>query len=662
MHGESRTSWAAWSAIVLAVIVAAAGEATSLDVVPHVTAADLLEVAVVAAFCLTGVVVLAARPGHLVGWLLLAGGSAWAIGNAGIDLASHGLEAPGKVPAVSAFALGGAAVRSVGWYVVVLGLPIAFPHGRLFAAGWRWLPRAFWVVVVASVVDAFAAPGANLQLPGWRNPLALPDRLWFVDSLAFVLSIPLALVVAAGAVLQLRARWWHAASDERQQLAMFALAAGLPVLAGPLSFLPGAPDWLFAATVLPLPVAVGFAVLARGLYDLRTAANRTLVWVLLSGIVAAVYALVLAVLGEAFGLGAASWFTAVAVGVVAVAFAPIRDLLQRGVNRVLYGRWDEPAEVLTRVGRHLEATADVPRLLRDVVDELASLGLDGVRIEDAHGHLLAAAAHPAGTAARLEEIPLSVYGERVGSLRFAEPPTRLRPADRRLLEDVAVRLGAAVHQGRLTGELQRALERVVLAREEERRRLRRDLHDGLGPALAGHLLRLGVVEDRLERGSETALLVENLREEMRATVLDVRRVVEGLHPPALDELGLAGALEQAVQRLGSGKGLPVEVDVAPLPPLPAATEVAAFRIATEAVANVVRHSAASRCRVRLRADRGTLRLVVADDGVGLAMASSNGNGLHTMRERAEVVGGSFRLVCDGGTVVVAELPISGGVG
>jgi signal transduction histidine kinase len=139
-------------------------------------------------------------------------------------------------------------------------------------------------------------------------------------------------------------------------------------------------------------------------------------------------------------------------------------------------------------------------------------------------------------------------------------------------------------------------------------------------------------------------------------------VVEGLRPPALDELGLAGALEQAVQRLGSGKGLPVEVDVEPLPPLPAATEVAAFRIATEAVANVVRHSAASRCRVRLQADHGTLRLVVADDGVGLAMASSNGNGLHTMRERAEEVGGSFRLISDGGTEVIAELPIPGAVG
>jgi signal transduction histidine kinase len=242
-------------------------------------------------------------------------------------------------------------------------------------------------------------------------------------------------------------------------------------------------------------------------------------------------------------------------------------------------------------------------------------------------------------------------------LRFGQPAARLRPADRRLLEDLAVHLGAVLHDHRLTEELQGALERVVLAREEERRRLRRDLHDGLGPALAGHLLRLEVIARELGTDSPASELVRALRGELRATVLDVRRVVEGLRPPALDELGLAGAVEQAVHRLTAGTGLRVEVSIAPLPPLPAAAEVAAFRIVTEAVTNVVRHAEAGWCRVALEPGPGLLRLVVEDDGVGIGSPTSAGNGLHTMRERAEEMRGCLSVTSVEGTRVVAELPV-----
>jgi signal transduction histidine kinase len=257
--------------------------------------------------------------------------------------------------------------------------------------------------------------------------------------------------------------------------------------------------------------------------------------------------------------------------VVAVSFAPLRDVLQRGVDRVLFGRWQEPYEVLARLGQRLEATADVDRLLQESTTELAALGLRAVRIEDAYGQVLASATDANGSDGDVvtddqeqepDEIPLLVYGERVGILRFQRPVTPLRPVDRRLLEDLAVHLGGVLHDHRLTQDLQRALERVVLAREEERRRLRRDLHDGLGPALAGHLLRLDVIGRELDRDSHAADLVRALREELRATVLDVRRVVEGLRPPALDELGLSGAVEQAVQRLTGGSGLQVDVFVA----------------------------------------------------------------------------------------------------
>ena len=157
--------------------------------------------------------------------------------------------------------------------------------------------------------------------------------------------------------------------------------------------------------------------------------------------------------------------------------------------------------------------------------------------------------------------------------------------------------------------------------------------------------------------SRAAELVRDLREELRATVLDVRRVVEGLRPPALDELGLSGAVEQSVHRLTTGAGLRVDVNVAPLPPLPAAAEVAAFRIITEAVTNVVRHARAATCRVTLEPGPGLLRLTVEDDGIGIGSPQSAGTGLHTMRERAEEMRGCLRVTSDAGTCVVAELPV-----
>jgi signal transduction histidine kinase len=139
-------------------------------------------------------------------------------------------------------------------------------------------------------------------------------------------------------------------------------------------------------------------------------------------------------------------------------------------------------------------------------------------------------------------------------------------------------------------------------------------------------------------------------------------VVEGLRPPALDELGLAGAVEQSVHRLTSGSGLRVDVAVATLPPLPAAAEVAAFRIVTEAVTNVVRHARATWCRVTLEPAPGLLRLEVADDGVGIGSPHSTGNGLHTMRERAEEMLGTLTVDSGPGTRVVAELPVPGVAG
>ena len=257
------------------------------------------------------------------------------------------------------------------------------------------------------------------------------------------------------------------------------------------------------------------------------------------------------------------WLSAAAAAVAALLLIPLREKLQRGVTRVVYGRWHEPYEVLAGLGERLEAAADIDRLLDAAVTELTTgLDLRDLSVRDLDGTVIAGtwstapdvSADPRTAAGpEVASIPLLAYGTAVGSLTYRAPDRPLSTAEERLLRDLARQLGGALHARLLHQDLQRARERLVLAREEERRRLRRDLHDGIGPALAGLTLKTETARALLPPGSDGASRqLHDLSEEIRRTVVDVRRLVEGLRPPALDELGLAGACAQAVERLTAG--------------------------------------------------------------------------------------------------------------
>ena len=214
----------------------------------------------------------------------------------------------------------------------------------------------------------------------------------------------------------------------------------------------------------------------------------------------------------------------------------------------------------------------------------------------------------------------------------------------------------------MTADLQRSRERLVTAREEERRRLRRDLHDGLGPLLGSLTLKLDVADDLLERDPQaTHALLRGLRGQVQAAIADIRRLVYALRPPALDDLGLLGALRaEAAQYERAELRIIVEAP-GQLPPLPAAVEVAAYRITLEALTNVVRHSSARSCTVRLSPSRKTLEVEIVDDGSGLRDDRTQGVGLASMRERAEELGGSCSVepAPVRGTRVRASLPLGG---
>jgi signal transduction histidine kinase len=257
------------------------------------------------------------------------------------------------------------------------------------------------------------------------------------------------------------------------------------------------------------------------------------------------------------------------------------------------------------------------------------------------------------------EVPLAHQGKAVGTLRLSpRPGEQLRDADRRLIADLAPQVAAAAHAVGLAQELQAARRRLVELREEERRRIRRDLHDGLGPALAGLTFTLDAVGNLAGSDLERAnALLGSATEQVHAMISEIRRLIYDLRPPALDELGLAESLRGLASRQTS-PATTITVDTPDaLPPLPAAVEVAAYRIVQEALTNVARHAGAQVCFVRLSVQPDALLVEITDDGQGID-GHRFGVGLQAMQERAAELGGICEITSTRGrgTIVAARLP------
>ncbi|HET7479891.1 MAG TPA: GAF domain-containing sensor histidine kinase, partial [Rubrobacteraceae bacterium] len=333
---------------------------------------------------------------------------------------------------------------------------------------------------------------------------------------------------------------------------------------------------------------------------------------------------------------------------------------------LMYGERDDPYAVISRLGERQETTDAPDEVLLVIVETIKeALRVPYVAIkprDDDAGGILAEVGEPIRETLRL---PLTYQQAPVGELLIAPRAGSkgFSAADRRLLEDLARQAGVAVHSARLTRDLQRSREKLVTAREEERRRLRRDLHDGLGAQLAGPNIQTGVLRRLIPRDPAAAdELAAELKTELQSAIADIRLLVYDLRPPALDDLGLVATLTQLATRYGAeDRGLRVTVEAPDnLPNLPAAVEVAVYRIAQEALTNVVRHARARTCVVRLAVD-GEVRFEVADDGAGVPEEHAAGVGLLSMRERAAELGGTcaVRPGPEGGTRVLVRLPLPG---
>jgi len=502
-----------------------------------------------------------------------------------------------------------------------------------------------WLVSVGELVTL-----ALIQLYRYRrvsNPLQQQQTKWVVYGIAVPVAIN---VIVTGQVLL------FPSLAEHSSLYLLAFNESGFLLA------------LFA------PLAFGFAMLRYRLWEIDTIINRTLVYGLLTMIVFGVYVLVVSILGRLLQASENFLISLLATGLIAVLFQPLRARLQRGVNRLMYGERDEPYAVLSRLASRLEATLAPDLVLPTIVESVAqALKLPYAAIALKQGDEFSLTATYGSAQEKPFILPLVYHTETIGQLLLAPRAQgeAFTTADRRLLEDIAHQAGVAAHAVRLTADLQRSREQLVTTREEERRRLRRDLHDGLGSTLAALHLQAGAIRSmmRYDLPAADAELVD-LQTEIRSSIADIRRLVYELRPPTLDELGLVGAIQQFAAQCNMGSeadGASGHIDanlrviveeIDRLPPLPAAIEVAAYRIAQEALTNVVRHAHACNCTVRLSLLDG-LRLEVTDDGVGLPEEQHAGVGLLSMRERATEVGGSCEIepIPGHGTRVLARLPL-----
>jgi signal transduction histidine kinase len=338
--------------------------------------------------------------------------------------------------------------------------------------------------------------------------------------------------------------------------------------------------------------------------------------------------------------------------------------LQGAANRLLYGERDDPTAVLTQLAQQVE-TADtradiLPNLARTIAYTLKipHVAILLPTIEDQIEPIAVWGKRPEV----VEMFPLIYQNETIGHLAVS-PRGRNEKFNRReqqLLNSIAALTANSVRAVQLSDELRQSRQRIVTAREEERRRLRRDLHDGLGPQLASQTLGLEAVEQLLPNNPQKAhQLLASIKAQAQEAITDVRRLVYELRPPTLDDLGLVGALQQSAYRYQRGE-LRFTFDVPePLPDLPAAVETAAFLITQEAMTNIVRHAQATEGTIRLTYAEQQLRVVICDDGRGLSAQHQSGVGLQSMRERAAELNGSCLIESrpEGGTIVVAQLPL-----
>jgi signal transduction histidine kinase len=639
---------------------------------------NLLTVTLVGLPWMTLAFLLFRQRGHqLSGWILsLALLTGWASDLTNVNVRHHfwwavqdfGL---GYLPHVIVYVLGFTA------QVTIIVLAFLLPDGR-FVPRWTLGFTLAWTLYM--LLETLYRYPFLVQLPDW---FVLPETL-------FTFAAPLAAVYALWYRYRLVKREaGHDADEQRRQLE--TILPSISVL-GSMYFLMTfllfilwrqEATWadgtvvryvhdllqnvLQASCALWFILALSVAMFRHRLFALDLLISRTLVYGGLSVGLLSLYMLVVFGVGSLLHQTRAVWLSLLATGLIALLFQPLRDVLQKRVSHFLYGQRDEPYEVMRQVSRQLQTLrpSDMLPALVQTLQEMLRLPYVAITIYYSPFTKTLRKIEEGTPGSQVLQFPLEVQDDlgirtEIGSLEISPRSYEtLSEHEQKLIEAIARQIAVAAHSLRLSLDLQASREKLVTAREEERRRLQRDLHDNLGATLAAQTLKVGAVRSVLSKDTRVANdLLQTLEKDMQGSLNYVRHVVQGLRPPLLDQFGLKKALEHVLRERVQGQALHLQLELPDLPTLSAAVEVASYFVITEAVTNVLRHAKATLCKVSIvRQDRG-LELTVQDNGVGFDSAYSNESvGLNSMRERCEELGGTLSLSNDGGTKVWAFLPI-----
>lgn len=624
-----------------------------------------------------GALIMRHRPAHPIGWIFLVGGSAAVLGLL-IEADRWSILGPG--PRSSWPSLFGDVLWPLTFPLLSASL-LWFPDGHLPSR--RWLPAA--VALLAAIAAIVVGSAISVWEPqsrgGLQNPLgvvALSDRY------PLPLLFPAQSLLVLFAIASVPLRYRHSDSDQRSQIrwvlwATLVALGSIGVIAA-VALFGQVPEWLNGLAAFPIvvgmPVCVGIAILRHRLFDIDLLINRTLLYLGLSVALLGLYVGVVTTLSLSFRPD--PWVSpAAAALLVALVFHPFRVRAQEFADRRLFGDRSDPLRVLEQVSASVSGSGAQYTELAAAIG--GSLRLHHVAIDlietspELEPRRIATFGEP--RSAPLVTVPItrdqSMLGSLVVAARSQHDP--LRPGEVALLTAIASQIAATLETERLARAVQTSRERIVQATEEERRRLRRDLHDGLGAQLTAIGYGVAAAVQAVQRtgtaapGFDLLAVLEGTKGELIDAVAELRRMIDGLRPGPLDELGLADALISASQHLLSRAGITFYPDVPKTlrqgSSFEAATESALYRIGLEAVTNVVRHSGAKNCWLRLSIEDAEITLRVEDDGIGpphrhvgaKPHASTAGVGIASMFERVDELGGSASILRRPGTGTIVKV-------
>ncbi len=408
----------------------------------------------------------------------------------------------------------------------------------------------------------------------------------------------------------------------------------------------------------------GFSVLRHRLLGIQITVNRLAVGAVLTLLLFGVYATVAVVVAGVAGGTGLQWPPVLAAGVTVAALGPVYRFARSAVDRVMFGDRERPDRVLRRLASGLGETLDPLDVARTVVHTVReTLRLPFVALDRVtpNGRLRVAAVGLAPDDARITTFCINFSGDLLAEMQVASRVGQdaLTTSDRALLADLAAQAGPALYAGKLVDELADSRERLRQGRLDERAALRRALHDGISPTLAGIAIAAAAARDRPLGDPAVNTLLTRIEQEAGAGSATLKALLAGLHPPGLAELGLAAAIEQRASELAGAAGIRFDVsNEEPFPALAPEVEQTAYLVTVEAMVNVARHAGARSCAVRVAGRGHVLQVEVIDDGAGLDPRYRDGEGLRSARERLTACGGSLALENGArGTRLTAEMPV-----